>query len=343
MRNNAHLFFTAALLIVCGTPVTSAVGNAAKPNCGASTAAKHIQLLQPENPPQECKYHINAYNNNVCQLRIDFKLTLAQPSRPDAQNDLWYVQCVKDYFAVNGLRLCGTEVDQHIYVPFNRTGGLKSIDLSIVTTRRSGADGKQPTPRWNMIIKQLECSTESAPRGTFDPRVEIEKEHNAHLESVIDPRTSSADDYLIAPPGCLQYFPQTVGTITSFNYNGGGGVYPANLNYAICFHRQQSTKSLDIKMRYFRLGAEYSRQKFQELDNYCRPQLRSEGLSEDYLLIPQATIVESNIRATYFCGSSIQSDTVASSNPGPLMLIFNSDGNYKAGQEVGFALSYQVV
>lgn len=69
-------------------------------------------------------------------------------------------------------------------------------------------------------------------------------------------------------------------------------------------------------MRYFSLGAEYSRQKFQEqfqeLDNYCRPQLRSEGLSEDYLLIPQATIVESNIRATYFCGSSIQGDTVAS-------------------------------
>ncbi|XP_039957339.1 uncharacterized protein LOC120772670 [Bactrocera tryoni] len=341
MRTNAQLFFTAATLIVCGTPVVYAFSNAAKLNCGASTAAKHIHLTQPETPPQECNYRINAYNNNICQLRIDFSLTLAQPSIPDAQNGLWYVQCMKDYFAVNGLKLCGTEVGQHIYVPFNRTAGVESIDLSIVTAPRSG-DGKLAAPRWNMHIRQLEYPSKSALRGTIDS-LEVEENDNEHLESDIGPRASVADNYLLAPPGCLQYFPEAVGTITSFNYNGGSGVYPANLNYAICFRRQQSSKSLEIKMRYFRLGAEYSRQKFHELDNYCRPQLRSEGLSEDYLLIPQATVVESNIRATYFCGSSIQGDTVASTNPGPLVLIFNSDGNYKAGQEVGYALSYKVV
>ncbi|XP_011199380.2 uncharacterized protein LOC105223362 [Bactrocera dorsalis] len=342
MHTNAQLFFSAATLIVCGTPVVYATTNAVKPNCGASTAAKYIQLAQPESPPQECNYRINAYNNKVCQLRIDFSLTLAQPSVPDAHNGLWYVQCVNDYFAVNGLRLCGTEVGQHIYVPFNRTADVKSINLSIVTAPRSGADGKLLAPSWNMDIRQLECPSGSALHGTIDS-LEVEEHDNKHLESDIDPRTSDADDFLLAPSGCLQYFPEAVGTITSFNYNGGSGVYPAQMNYAICFRRQQSSKSLEIKMRYFRLGAEYSRQKFHELDNYCRPQLRSEGLSEDYLLIPQATIVESNIRATYFCGSSIQGDTVASTNPGPLVLIFNSDGNYKAGQEVGFALSYKVV
>ncbi|XP_036347740.1 uncharacterized protein LOC118757110 [Rhagoletis pomonella] len=348
MQPNApidSLLFTSLLLIICGTPVAYAA--AAKPNCGASTAAKHIQLVQPANPPRECIYHINAYSSNVCQLRIDFSLTLAQPSVPDALNGLWYVQCVRDYFAVNGLRFCGSEVAQHIYVPFNRTAGVKNIDLDVVLAARVGSNGKLPTPRWNMVVKQLECTASATQRSAVDVAQDNDdtttEAGNERIMRAMEPRASFSDDFLIAPPGCLQYYPQSAGTITSFNYNGGVGVYPGNLNYAICFRRQHSTKLLEVKVRYFRLGAEYNHQKFQELDNYCRPQLHSEGLSEDYLLIPQATIVDSNIRATYFCGSSIQGDTITSNNPGPLVMIFNSDGNYKAGREVGFALSYRVL
>lgn len=44
-----------------------------------------------------------------------------------------------------------------------------------------------------------------------------------------------------APPGCLQYYPETTGTYESFNYNGGLGPYIANLNYAICFRRNADT------------------------------------------------------------------------------------------------------
>lgn len=242
MRINVHLFFTAATLIICGTPVAYSDNNAAKPNCGTSTAAKHIQLLQPENLPQECNYRINNYNNNVCQLRIDFSLTLAQPRIPDAQNGLWYVQCVKDSLAVNGLRLCGTEVGQHIYVPFKPSAGVKSIDLTIVTAPRSGTDGNLPTPRWNIVIRQLECTGDKALRASFDA-FEVAEYDNTQLKTNIELQTSSGDDFLLAPPGCLQYFPQTIGTITSFNYNGGTGIYPPNLNYAICFRRQESTKS----------------------------------------------------------------------------------------------------
>ncbi|XP_004536000.2 uncharacterized protein LOC101455074 [Ceratitis capitata] len=340
MSNNSCLLYLALAAFAAHIATTTAA--AAKPNCGGSSSSKNIELLQPTNPPRECIYHINAYSSNVCQLRIDFAMTLAQPTVPDEQNGLWYVQCVKDYFAVNGLKLCGTEIAQHIYVPFNRTAGVKNIDLSIVLAVRAGGGGNLPTPSWKMAVTQLECPSDAAIRSGL-ATLAVENEQMEAIERAVQPRAGIKDGFFVAPPDCLQYFPYATGNITSFNFNGGAGVYPGNMNYAICFRRQQSTQSLELNARYFGLGTGYQRQKFQELDNYCRPQLAAAGVSEDYLMVPQATIVDSNIRATYFCGDSIQGDIVTSTNPGPLAITFNSDGNYKAGQEVGFSLSYRVL
>ena len=39
---------------------------------------------------------------------------------------------------------------------------------------------------------------------------------------------------LKAPQGCLQYFTGTTGTITTYNYNSGGGVLLTNQDYSIC-------------------------------------------------------------------------------------------------------------
>lgn len=41
----------------------------------------------------------------------------------------------------------------------------------------------------------------------------------------------------VAPPGCLQYYPDRAGFFESFNYNRGAGPYIANLAYATCFKR----------------------------------------------------------------------------------------------------------
>ncbi|XP_067633960.1 uncharacterized protein [Eurosta solidaginis] len=333
LKFNDFLLYISWKILVCG--ISKADATIATPNCGASTAAKHIQLVHPQTPPRVCSYHINAYNNNVCQLRIDFSMILAQPSLPD-QNGLWYVQCTQDYFEVNDLKFCGSETAQHIYVPFN---GTARIDLRIILLARNSSNKSLlPTPEWNMLITQLECQSQVRQKQII---VDEAKANNLLWTRSSD--ISTEDDLLVAPPSCLQYFPHTSGTILSFNYAGGAGVYTGNLNYAICFRRQHETRMLNIQVHYFNLGAEYSRQKFYELDNYCRPQLHSEGLSEDYLLIPQAIIKNSNINATYFCGNSIQGDTVISTNPGPLLLIFHSDSNYKPEREVGFALSYNIV
>ena len=41
---------------------------------------------------------------------------------------------------------------------------------------------------------------------------------------------------LLAPSGCLQYFPETSGSFESLNYGGGSGApYLANTKYAVCF------------------------------------------------------------------------------------------------------------
>lgn len=89
----------------------------AKPACGGTTSSKNINLVNPANPPRVCEYHVKATSKYVCQLRIDFAMTLAQPTLESQGSGLTYAECTKDYFEVNGLRLCGTEVWQHIYVP----------------------------------------------------------------------------------------------------------------------------------------------------------------------------------------------------------------------------------
>jgi len=45
---------------------------------------------------------------------------------------------------------------------------------------------------------------------------------------------------LKAPQGCLQYFTGTTGTITTYNYNSGGGVLLTNQDYSICLRSERT-------------------------------------------------------------------------------------------------------
>lgn len=205
---------------------TANAASVAKPICGASSSSKNIQLINPKNPPRECLYQINAYSSNVCQLRIDLSYTLAQPSLPTIENGLKYVACDKDYFQAGDLKLCGIENYQHIYLPFNRSAGVTSVDLKIALANRVGQS--LPVAKWNIMVTQLECPTGAAVRS---------------VEPYLFGSTPK-DGFYLAPAGCLQYFPDSEGTVTSFNYNNGEGMYPGGLNYAICFRRSAETKKL---------------------------------------------------------------------------------------------------
>jgi len=112
---------------------------------------------------------------------------------------------------------------------------------------------------------------------------------------------------------------------------------------------------------FFHLGAEYAEKPTFQLDNHCISNLNSD-MSEDYIMVPEATFLNSKLKATYFCGQSLDEDILRSeynililvfvfflklsfskgTNPGPLMIVFNSDGRYKQ-KEAGFDLYFRVM
>ncbi|XP_068146362.1 uncharacterized protein [Drosophila tropicalis] len=326
-------YIASVLLVLLGLGVGSLqAASVAKPVCGGTTSSKNINLVVPSSPPRECEYHIGAYSKYVCQLRIDFAMTLAQPTlEKDETTGLSYAECTSDYFEVNGLRLCGVETWQHIYVPFNATDGVSTVDLLLVLANRAGATGL-PTPSWDMTVTQLEC-----PAGASVRSLDLEDQAEITIES----RASTIKDgFFVAPPGCLQYFPQAKGVVKSFNYNDGAGIYPSRMNYAICFRRVETTSLLTIRSYFFNVGAETSASNFLT-DESCYRSGSSGDLDADFLMVPQATLVDSNTHATYFCGATDKDVVIKSNNPGPLLVLFNSDDIYKES-EAGFAFTYTV-
>lgn len=346
---------------------SAGVFGSSKVECGSSTSSKAFSLDNPSTPPRTCTYNVKAHSSYVCQLRIDFKIEMAQPTLPTVQNKLQYPQCIDDYLEVGGYKFCGSETNQHIYIPFNRTAGEKSAPIKIVSAVRSGGS-QLPKLSWNLNVKQLEC-----PKGSPVRSLPMEE------------RSSFSDGFLIAPTGCLQYFPNNRGTVQSFNYNNGQGTYQGNLNYAICFRREAETEGIEwvfdilyfsniaassfsrcfmwstdkqwlywflllptiayifrFDFKSFQLG--YTAGVEEEIGDSCRPETKHSGLNEDRLAISDGEVEKDNINANLFCGSSLAGKKVTSRTPGPLVVVFHSDKIYKSNiQERGFSFDYSIL
>lgn len=269
----------------------------AKLKCGSSTSSKSFTLTNPDSPPNDCVYKIKKSSSKVCQLKIDFEINLAPPTFPSYKNDLSYTQCVDDYLEIGGHQFCGRETNQHIHLPFEE----ESVQLRISSTERAGGS-QLPKVTWKIQVRQLECT-----HGLL----------------------GSSDLDLVAPTGCLQYFPESSGTITSFNFNEGLGNYIGNLNYAICFKRSPDTEGIKLTGNKFRMG--YS-------SNVC-----SSGPQEDFLFIPFGVVSELDSMSDIFCGSKLKQKTVVSRSPGPISIVFNSGNSYKYDDSArGFSLTYEL-
>ncbi|KAH8402461.1 hypothetical protein KR009_012046 [Drosophila setifemur] len=316
------------LVVVSTTAVYSA--SVAKPTCGGTASSKKINLVNPSIPPRECEYHVKAYSKYVCQVRIDFAMTLAQPTVVTKSSGLRSAECTRDYFEVNDMKFCGTEVWQHIYVPFNATDGETVLDLLVSLSDRAGGSGL-PTPYWDMTLTQLEC-----PAGASVRSLDVEED----VPTIEGRATTITDGFFVAPPGCLQYFPQSKGVVKSFNYNDGEGIYPSHMNYAICFRRNTDTTDLNIRAYYFNVGATEQASTLMTDESCYLPDSESD-LDGDFLMVPQATLDDTHKHATYFCGSINKDVVLTSNNPGPLMVLFNSDEVYHT-DEAGFAFTYTV-
>lgn len=113
-------------------------------------------------------------------------------------------------------------------------------------------------PDWKIRVTQLECpnsvkrvalkrqNRNMISTGT-DAEVEDQEENvedrEARVARVSD-EIPASDAYWVAPAGCLQYFPEAAGTVESFNFNNGNGVYMGNMKYSICFRRTSKNQQL---------------------------------------------------------------------------------------------------
>ncbi|XP_014356828.2 uncharacterized protein LOC106709520 [Papilio machaon] len=333
----------------CGVFATCCSLNA----CDIRTNTKVAIFINPplnkESSGLECSYNVEINNNNVCQMRIDFEtFNLAPPTTVEAVENVTQrpgYTCRNDIFQVTNLQansdsmpsLCGDNSGQHLYVRVNASTNSRSIRINFKIADRN-TQPHLPQATWKIKVTQLECFNTL---GKF--RDGILEAITSSLPST--PLSSSADrdEYLIAPPGCLQYFPDRSGVIESFNYNRGDGPYIANLAYATCFKRTPDVCGVKLTAANFELA--YRDEQNMQVDTDCQVNPVTQGIpqSEDYLFIPEAETVE-GLRGSKFCGTSAQNQIIASAPPGPVYLHFHSDNLVTDGvPESGYRFNYNVL
>lgn len=144
-------------------------------------------------------------------------------------------------------------------MPFNASTGATQKELKFTLANRA-INPSLVDPEWKVYVTQLECPN-SAKRVAlkrqsrtdngyaFNAAEEEEEETtisggDREMRGRVTDEIPSADAYWVAPMGCLQYFPESSGTIESFNFANGNGVYMGNMKYSICFRKTSPNQQL---------------------------------------------------------------------------------------------------
>jgi len=188
-------------------------------SCASTTTFPVTYFTSPSYPDTDsmdvaCNLNVEV-KRKVCQLRVDFlDFELPGPARDGrCQN----TNSFKIFSRANprGILggdeqngLCGLNEGQHLYVPVEPSdvvqmhftlSGTGTIPNSLVQSLNS-----QTSYKWNLKITQVECGSDN-----------------------------EAMTWLEAPSGCLQYFQDSFGTLTSFNLDGISPFSPSQ-DYWIC-------------------------------------------------------------------------------------------------------------
>lgn len=140
----------------------------------------------------------------------------------------------------------------------NATAGETTKELKFTLANRM-INPALVDPDWKIKVTQLECPN-NAKRVALQRRnrnLDISDNNNdviddglmmGEREARATHRTTdeipAPDAFWVAPAGCLQYFPYPSGTIESFNFNNGNGVYMGNMKYSICFRKTGKNQQL---------------------------------------------------------------------------------------------------
>lgn len=128
-----------------------------------------------------------------------------------------------------------------VYIPvqLDRDSRRQTIDIIIkIADRRANPTLSYVT--WNIRVAQLECARNTAAVITGRAMGDSFSPMNPIMM-----RNIANDVDILAPFGCLQFHDGAEGTIQSFNFNGGAGPYPPNLNYAICIRRRHGNSNIE--------------------------------------------------------------------------------------------------
>ncbi|XP_026736912.1 uncharacterized protein LOC113500352 [Trichoplusia ni] len=333
----------------CGVFATCCSLNA----CDVRTNTKVAVFINPplnrESSGLECSYNVEINNNNVCQMRIDFEtFNLAPPTTVDPVENVTqrpgYI-CRNDIFQVTNLQansdflppLCGDNNGQHMYVRVNASTNSRAIRINFKIADRN-SQPNLPQATWKIKVTQLECyNTLGKYRDGFLEAI------TSSLPSTPFASTADRDEYLIAPPGCLQYYPDRTGAFESFNYNRGAGPYIANLMYATCFKRTSDVCGVKLTAASFELAYRSEENLYVDTDCIVNPVTQGSSQSEDYLFIPEAETAD-GLRGSKYCGTSAANQIIASTPPGPLAVFFRSDNLVTDDvPESGYRFNYNVL
>lgn len=134
--------------------------------------------------------------------------------------------------------LCGRNIGQHVYVSFNATENL-NINKKIIFKLNPVT-----VSSWQILITQLECPQNALNAGgrslasilNLSDDITVIDQLRSSLSH--NPRISYDDMYWLAPIGCLQYYPDTMGLVKSFNFDNTNTMgYIMDMDYSICFRK----------------------------------------------------------------------------------------------------------
>jgi len=213
-------------------------------SCGSETEEAVSYFMSPDYPePQRddlsCTNTITV-RKNVCQLRldfIDFDLPIPNDDGSCRNTDNMAIHNTLQPYGVLGKgssKFCGLNSGQHLYLPAMPTDTLTMVATLSGTApvplsyKRNQIASSYSEYKWMLKITQIECDT-----------------------TWCDKDTRHYFNDLRAPGGCLQYFFETRGRLTSFNFDGTAIFGPAQ-DYSICI--KDIRRSCGITLRSYNFG-----------------------------------------------------------------------------------------
>lgn len=185
-------------------------------SCDSSTVSQNTTYFTSSTRElgSACKLTICKTSTDVCQLRLDFETFVLND--PVTATTITVGPTTAAAGTANSLGACNTD-------QFSVTApGGKSPPV-ICGTNTGEHMYLHASPQCNVLTANFGSSS-TATTSAFTIKV---------TQVPCNSKTK-------APQGCLQYFTGNTGTITTYNYNSGGGVLLTNQDYSICVRAERT-------------------------------------------------------------------------------------------------------